>query len=596
MSTLADTLAKAVADAVVKVLADSKGELEDIAKAGGAGTGGSLLGDVGALSGVISGVLGAIPGLEAVISELEGPLGAVEGQAGKAGEAFGLGTVVGFIGSQLLEPILLSPLHYLNAATTNQIFDPTTAATLAAKGIISSDFAKSESSGGGLDEPHQVWLQEAARNYPQLDVALRLLNLDLASEDEVKLWLTRQQVPADHQDRLIQLRRLLLSPADLALANLRGFMDDSTLAGYAKQLGITPADMDVLVKNTGEPPGLMQLLEAFRRGFIDRDRLRHGIRQSRVRDEWTDVVERLRYSPMPVADAITAAIRGYITEDHARQIADENGLLPDQFDALYHAHGRPIADGQALQLFNRGLMSAEQVKQVVRESDVKDKYVDNVLQLSVRLLPYFEVKAILQAGVRSKEWGIKQLMMQGYTQDEADAVASASTASKVATLKSLTESQVLELYEAKDITRAQADELLHNIGYEKDETAYILDAAQARATLAEQSKAVNAIRRTFLVDRITAQDASNELDAIGVMADRRDMLIRDWKVEREGIVKVPTEGQFASAVYYGILTYDYAERRLKAMGYSDDDARLLLDVRLHGIQPGTQPPTGAPAK
>lgn len=596
MPTLAETLAKAVADAVTKVLQDSKGELEDIAKAGGKEAGGNQYGDVGSLSGILGGVLSGIPALEQLLGDIGDPLKLVEGQAGKAGEAFGLGAIVGFVGSQLLEPVMLPIVHLVNANTTNQIFDPQTAAQLAAKGIISPAFAKSESSGGGLDDQHQEWLQEGQVAYPTLDVALRLLNLDLASEDQVKQWLQRQQVPADHWDFLIKLRRLLLSPADLALANLRGFMSDETMGGYAKQLGITPEDMAVLVQNTGEPPGLMQLLEAYRRGFINQDRLVHGIRQSRVRDEWTDVVEKLRYAPMPTADAITALVRGYIDPEKAREIADQNGLIPDQFDTLWHAHGRPIADGQALELYNRGLMSAEQVKQVVRESDVKDEYVDNVLQLARRLPPYFEVKLILQSGVRDKAWGVKQLMMQGYDADVADAVAGAATAVKTATIKSITEAQVLQLYENKDISKDQADELLKNIGYEHDESAYILDATEAKASLAEQTKAVNAIRNTYLVDRITIEDARNQLDALGVMADRRDMLIHDWQVERQGIVKVPTEGQFASAVYYQVVTFDYALGRLKAMGYSDDDARLLLDVRLHGIQPGTRPPTGAPQK
>lgn len=596
MPTLADTLAQAVAEAVVKVIRDSKADLEDVAKAGGSEAGGGLLNDVGSLSQIIGTVIADIPVIGQLLSDVGDPIKLVEGQAGRAGEAFGLGTVVGFLGSQLLEPIMLPVLHAVQANTTNQIFDPQTAAQLAARGIISPDFAKSESSGGGLDDPHQQWLQEAQVAYPPLGQALQLLNLKLATEDEVRVWLERQAIPADHWDRLMALRRLLLSPADLALANLRGEMTPETMQGYADQLGVTPDDMAVLVNNTGEPPGLMQLLEAYRRGFIEQSRLVHGIKQSRVRDEWVDVVEKLRYAPMPIADAITAAVRGYISQDEARQISEQNGLIPSQFDTLYHAHGRPIADGQALELFNRGLMTAEQVRQVVRQSDVKDEYVNAVLALHVKLLPYFEVKAILQAGVRDKEWGVRQLMAQGYSADEADAVASASTAAKVATLKSLTEAQVIDLYENKDISRTQADELLRNIGYVHEESRYILDATEAKASLAEQTKAIDAIRKTYLVDRITLKDASDQLDAIQVMAGRRDMLLRDWKREREGIVKVPTEGQWASAVYYGIVTFDHAVQRLKAMGYTDNDARMLLDIRLHGIQPGTQPPAGAPHK
>lgn len=586
MPTLAETIATACGKAVAAAIADAKTELTDIAVAGGDAASNGLLGDVKDVTSILSNLLGDIPIIGGLLADAADPLHAVEDAAGKFGRGFGLGYVIGYIGSQLATPLMLPLIHEVNAHTTNLLFDPETAAGLVVKGIIGTDQGRSESSGGGLDVPHFDDLVAAAVIYPALGETLRLLNMQLITEDQAALFLTRQGVPAEHQDKLLALRRMLLSPADLALATLRGEMTAEVMQGYADQLGVTADDMAVLIGNTGEPPGLMQMLEAYRRDFIDKDRLERGIRQSRVRDEWIDVVEDLRYAPMSTADAITAAVRNYITSDQARAIADQNGLIPAQFDTLLAAHGRPIATGEALELLNRGLMTADQVKEVVRQSDVKDEYVDDVLQLARRLIPYRTINTILTHGVRDKAWGVSYLQLLGYSADDADALAATATTAKTAALKQITEAQILDLYEAKAITKDQANELLLNVGYDSDESAYVLDATEAKQSLAEQKKAIAAVRAAYLANRISKADASNQLDALQVMSDQRDLLLKDWVTEKAGIVKTPTEGQLTSAVYYGILTYDAAKSRLMDLGYSQEDAILVIDVRLHGLQPG----------
>lgn len=222
---------------------------------------------------------------------------------------------------------------------------------------------------------------DLAQNVPDPSILGQLANRGLLSEARLAYWTTRGGFPEELRNGLEELRHQLLSPADLALAVLRGDMSEAEGRRLAAQTGVSAADFAVLLANTGEPLGLEQLLEAYRRGYINRQRLVRGIRQSRVRDEWADVAEELRYSPVPTADAIDAWLRGHVDESRARTIAEQNGVLPDQIQILLDDAGNPPAPEQLLELWRRGVLNEARVHQGMREGRLRDEWITPVLQL-----------------------------------------------------------------------------------------------------------------------------------------------------------------------------------------------------------------------
>lgn len=591
--TLAEQIARIVADAVTRVLKDAEPELTDIAKAGGDAAAGGLLGDVDRLTSIISSLLGDIPIIGQLIKDLGDPVDVVEHAAGRFGRGYGMGYLLGYLGWQLLGPVMLPVIHEVNANTTNQIYDPQTAAQLVARGIISPDQGRSESSGGGLDVPHFNALADSQKIWPQLTDLLELRRRDLITDDDVNVALTRGGTPEPWLAALRDLTRRLLSPADLALAFLRTDIDESTLRGYQAQLGVSDADMDVLIGNTGEPPAAQELLFAYRRGFIDKDRLERGIRQSRIRNEWLDVVEKLRYQPMSTADAIDAAVQGHLTHEQSQAKTQQDGLEPDDWQVLYETAGEPIARGEALQLMNRGEMTQAQVEQAIRESHVKDKYIPFILDLRRRMADYFALKPIATTGSRDHAWLVNYLMDLGYVHDDADALASSWTTQKTATAKALTEAQVLDLYKGQQIDEQTATSMLGKLGYSAAEAALLERVQDAQRAAAEQTKAITATRTLYLAHRASRPQASSELDRLGVPAAARDTLLHDWDVERAGVVRTLTASEVRDAFKYGILSPDAAGKRLEQLGYSQDDARILLEITAKG--PFTTPGTGLPS-
>jgi hypothetical protein len=349
---------------------------------------------------------------------------------------------------------------------------------------------------------------------------------------------------------------------------------------------MTPEDFARFVYNTGEPLGLMQLLEAFRRHDIDQDRLQKGVRQSRVRDEWFDVVLALRYFRMSAADAVNATVQNHLSAEQGQAAAELAGLHPDDFPVLLETAGEPLSRTEMTELVNRHEATIADYDQAMRESRLKDKYIPFAEKLLVKLIPYRTINTIISHGVRDQKWGIEYLMKLGYTEDDASALVSTSASSKTAHIKQLTEAQIVTLYEAHAIKREDAIKDLGDIGYAEDEAGFILEVATARRALSEQNKAITFLRAGYMAHRISLQDASNALDKLGVSADQRDQLKTDWEIERKSQVRVLTEAQIVAAVKANVVRFDDAQTKLIEMGYSDNDAKVLLATELKGVPQG----------
>ena len=291
--------------------------------------------------------------------------------AGLAIGASGGGSAISQVMSNEIAPLVYGVIR----DNPHLLPDPGTLAQLYARGIITEGNLVSAGGANGFDRGWSLALAEAAVAVPDIGTLNALVNRGLISESTAEEWMARAAVPWQLRTSLGQLRRVLLSPADAALAVLRGDLTAATGEEIAGQSGVHASDFAVILNNTGEPLGLEQLLEAYRRGYVTKARLERGIRQSRVRDEWIDVAEALRYSPVPTADAIDAYQRGRISKNLAYSIAEQNGVEPGQIDILAENAGNPPAPEQLLELWRRGKISEAQVNRGLLEGRTKDEWI-----------------------------------------------------------------------------------------------------------------------------------------------------------------------------------------------------------------------------
>lgn len=292
---------------------------------------------------------------------------AITGVLGLTGITGGIGTIM----TNYLAPAV----HAIVGASPQMFMDQNAAAIATAHGVLGRNEGARFAAQAGFPGDQFDYLVEMAHSRPDLGSLIKLHNRGLLPQDGMQANLILSGFTPGMTGALMALNRDILSPADAALAVLRGTLTHAAGAHIAQQNGITAADFDTLIANTGEPLGLMQLLEAYRRGIISKPRLEKGIVQSRVRNEWLDVAEALRYSPVATADAIDAWQRGHLTQAQATTIAEQNGVTPAQVPVLLANAGNPLALEQLLLLWRRGQISEAEVDRGIVQGRTRTDWI-----------------------------------------------------------------------------------------------------------------------------------------------------------------------------------------------------------------------------
>lgn len=419
-------------------------------------------------------------------------------------------------------------------------------------------------------------MTELARNYPGISDALDMLRRGILSQAEFTVTLQRQGVPDTYVALWLKLRNILLPPADAALAVLRGNLTQEQGAAIAAQWGMTAADFQVTIDNTGEPLGLEQLLEAYRRGFIDKPTLERGIRQSRVRNEWIPTAEKLRYSPLTVADAVNAVVQNYLTSQDAASIAEQNGLAPGAVATLIQTAGEPLSRTETEQLYNRGLMTRDDVIQALRESRLKNKYNDFAFDLHTKILEPRTLSSAVEFGSISYADAVKHAIAYGYSAADAAVLIGEGSARKLQSYKNRVITAAESLYEASGMSETDFRSVMHSMGFTAEETGFVVQAADFRKKEKQVTTTVNAVRAKYIAHHLTDGQASAILDKSGLLAAQRDQLLATWKTERSAVVRNLTEAQIIKAMKKKTITMQDADDRLLQMGYSQVDAAILI--------------------
>lgn len=586
--TLGEYIAQQVREALDGAIQDSEDTLTDIAVAGGKAAHGGLLGNVESIVDIVTNVLTDIPIIGGLLKTAEedvlGPVASLtnmEKGVNNWTKVFSHGYLIGFAAYQLLKPIFDPLVHELNALVTTEIFDPLTAAQLASKGIIPKAFAESEAAGGNLDGMHEDALIEGQYNWPAITEVLDLLNRGDLHKPEAVTILTRGGVPPQYIDVLLDLRNKLLSPADLGLAVLRRTITQEQANALAAKVGYSADQMDLILKNIGEPPGIMQLLEAYRRDFIDKDTLQAGILQSRVRDEWIPTIEKLRYSPMTVADAVRAVVENYMTDAEGADIAQKNGLEPAHWPYLVESWGRPIAIGEMLELLNRKLVTEDQVKQAIRESDVKDKYVDTYLGLKRRLVPEYQIVNMVKEGAVTDTQAFEMLTEWGYNDADSKAFVKLGTAKATTPHHSLDKSDTIAMYSDGLLTKAQALTYLKGLGYDDQLSEDMLKLADFKRDAKATKLAMDGVEAQLKAHLIDKDQAIGQLQKAGLDHAQATAYTSMWLLARRVAVRTLTEAQTLKAAAEGIITLEDCRTRLIAFGLSTVDIEVLF--KLEGL-------------
>lgn len=453
---------------------------------------------------------------------------------------------------------------------------PQQAAQAFIRGELSAHDAQVEALQYGVDAEHFAKIVAITGNPPapqQLGEMLRRGIIDAAAFGH---GIAQGDTKNEWVDELAALRFEVLPPAEAVNAAVQSVLDKDEAARLAELGGITRESFDVLYEVYGNPPGLGEAIELWRRGEFDEATVRRVIAESRTKTKYTDALLKLKVDLPSKQEAIEGDVQNQLPHDVAVAKFVEAGGNPDDYEWLFGTVGNPIAVGQALELWNRQVISEADVDQVIRESRTKSKYIPLVKFLARRLPPLRETWRMVKSGTWTEAQARDNLHALGYSLEDATAIAASHAADARSADDEFAKSEVRALYRAELITRERAQELLVALGKTADYADYMLsldDAVKARAKL---DRNVNVVRTKYLAFRIDEAEAADTLDAIGVVPAARAAYIDEWDALREATQRDLTEAQVATLLRRGLITSEDFSARLVRMGYSADDAGLLL--------------------
>lgn len=485
--------------------------------------------------------------------------------------------------STILSNYMAPAVRSAVSASPNLVPDIGTLAGLAARGIIPEALAAQVGHGLGYATGWTENLILAARSVPDITTLLELLRRGRIDAVHLEAWARRSGLSDDAIGPILDLQRVHIAPADAALALLRGVIDETQARAIAAVNGVTAADLDILVANTGEPPPMIELLSLWRRGKIDTARLDRGIRQSRVRNEWIDAIHMLGVIPPSPAEALEALLEGQVDRPEALRRYVEGGGDPTWFEQSFNTHGQAPSPVQLQDMANRGIIpwggtgpGAVSFAQGFLEGPWRNKWQSAFRKAAEYLPPPRTITALVRAHAIDHATALDLLVKQGLNHELAAAYIAGASQDKVKPHRDLAVGEIRTLYRDHALDEAQAKAMLVGLGYDDQEAAFIVQVVDLERARVYIESAIGRVRSRYIGHTLDKGGAQTALDALGLAASQRDWLLGVWTIEREATVRRLTQAQVIRAHKRGLIDDADATARLVAMGYPQTDAAILI--------------------
>lgn len=415
----------------------------------------------------------------------------------------------------------------------------------------------------------------------------------------------RSGIDADRFDQLVELATPRLSPADLAQLVVRGFITAESAAAEAQRSGWDVDRLNLLTDIAADAPAPGDLAVALRRKIIPEDAaspstpsFAGGIREGRLGNKWIPMIKALAVQWPTPTDALNALLEGQISEGDARELYQRFGGDLDYFTMLFNSRGNAPTPVEALDLLNRGIITergtgpaSTSYEQAFLEGPWRNKWLEPFLALRRYVTPPRSVVAMVRDGAYTDAQAADALAKSGL--DAADITAYLSEAHQVAaaTEKDLTQTAVLDLYDARIIAQSEAHGLLVALGYSSDNATYLIELRDLRRSIGAVNTAVSRVHTLYTGHKIKRDAALDLLGRLGVPADQTADLIKTWDLEAGANVKQLTEAQIIAAWDKKVIDDDEAASELISIGYTPYDAWVLMSTKKGEPQPG-KPPRG----
>lgn len=382
-----------------------------------------------------------------------------------------VGTAVGGAATIALAPEFEVPKQTAWAGKPNRILDTGLLARLVAEGGVALGNADGSTPGSAYDEARRdgfssdkldalIYLSQTVPAFAEAVNAYRRGNL---SESLLRHVLGKNAVDTRYHDAVVELVNERLDPAVIALAVVRGIMDDPgflpvgppTTEGKVKAFPVSPLDtlkeaaaagwdkerLFVQTAISGRPMGPELAARASFRDLIEKVDYSRAIAEGDVRNEWAEAIYEVSREIPTSHNYIDARLRGWITDNEMYAGTAKHGMSKDDTDLIHKDLGRPLSFHQVFIGGRRGgeydgptdAIDPAFLKSL-QESDIRPEWYNLAWAQRNNLPTAFVLRSLTEAKDITEAQAKQILLWEGWPEDLATSVAAkwAQTTTKTA--------------------------------------------------------------------------------------------------------------------------------------------------------------------
>lgn len=408
----------------------------------------------------------------------------------------------------------------------------------------------------------------------------------------------------------LMLAQQLFAANELVSLVVRDWMSDTDAIHAMAQLGINESDARLRLAAGYTELGGGDLLEQIRRGMITPDEaylalVRSGLRQYDAKH----LIDTRFVLPDPATLALwidrqnldsDAGLREWIRREAPQgftEAAAKQGFTPEHAQMVWENHYTVLSPMTATVCYFKGFINREQLGARLTAAGIPPTEQQNYIDSQRPEVSFRVITTLMSQGIITEGDAIDILRRRGFADRDAMWLVSIEKTAKTPAaagaageLHGLTQSIVMQLFDAGTLTQDDAHALLVKLGVGGEAATSLLELQTVRAAHAQKAAAIDLVIARTKAGHLSLDEATHELTALELNALELAKATARVTTELSTHSKAPSESQLGAMYKYELIDRTRYVEMLGRAGYSPEWAGLLADLEeIKGASTNAQP-------
>lgn len=318
----------------------------------------------------------------------------------------------------------------------------------------------------------------------------------------------------------------------------------------------------------------------FLRGEIDDDHLFLRMREMGYTDTRTrEIIKTWGLIP-PVQDLVSFASRSlfnpetiqtwpwmFETPEGFGEWVEKQGLSRDWASYYWAAHWVQPGLRETFEMLHRKVIPPDDVLYALEARGFSEYWQEKLFEISYQPYTRVDVRRMHDLNILNDEQLQTAYEDLGYDAEHAAAMTAFTVRYNQQTGRDLTRSQIVQSFLDHLIDRNEAQTLLQNLDYSRDEADFILEYYDFQKQKDYEDKLIKNIGDRFKNNLITREQAEDSLNSLNLEGVRIRIILDEWNIDKYEDRKLPSKTDLNKFFLKDIIDEDRYRQEMRKLGY-----------------------------